>query len=79
LANIDAIQDKTQNEIGIDAKILISKQDKEFNLNHWKVGKPRKCKLNQVQKIIKSLTDDQREVLFYKYFQTSDYCHPVAH
>jgi hypothetical protein len=33
-AEVYAIQDDTQNKIVFDAKILISKQDQELNLNH---------------------------------------------
>jgi hypothetical protein len=75
---IDTIQNDTKNEIIIYAKILINTEDVEFNQNHWKVSKPCKHKLNQGQKFIKSLNEDQREALYYKCFQTSNHYHSIT-
>jgi hypothetical protein len=74
-AKIDATQGETQDKKVIEAKILISKQYKEISKNHWKVSEHCKHKLNPAQKFIKSLSNNLREALYYKYLQTSDHYH----
>ncbi len=53
------------------------KESAEFNQNHLKVIKSRKWHHSKVEKLMKALSDDQLETLYYIYFQTSDYQHSV--
>jgi hypothetical protein len=75
----DTIQDLMQPKIILYTKNLIFKQDEASNLNHWKVAKPHKRKLTQVQKTIKTLNLYQTDALYYKYLQTSDFYTPITH